>query len=106
MAGWRVYISNHPKYGRYYHRYYEPIERQQGWVTKAAVAAVLLVVIVPVLLLTLAALLVGVFVFVTLSLVSGTFRAIGSLFGGGGRGVSRQSEEEPGRENVRVIPDR
>ena len=87
---WRVYIRNHSRLGPWYVR----LERQPGWVTKAALLAAVLIVVVPIGLLTLAALVVGVVVFVVLGAVAWLLGAAGRLLGG---------RTDSGRVNVRVV---
>ena len=94
---WRVYMQNHPRYGKWYAR----IDRQPGWVVKTAITAAVLVVVVPLVLLTMAALVVGIVAFLLFGLLAGVIGAVSSLFGG--MGSSGGTQDGDGRINVRVI---
>ncbi len=83
----------HPGMGVWYTR----ISRQPGWVTKTAVFMAILIVVVPVVLLTLAAVLVGLACLVVLGLIARVGRFISCLLGGGWK------TRDDGRRNVRVI---
>lgn len=83
----------HPGAGVWYSR----ISRQPGWVTKTALIIATLVVVLPLLLLTLAAVVVGLACLLVLGLVARVSRLISGLFGGGIRA------RDDGRRNVRVI---
>lgn len=87
---WRVYIRNHSRLGPWYTR----IERQPGWVIRAALLATVLIVVVPIGLLMLAALVVGVVVFAVLGAAAWLLGAAGRMLGGRADG---------GRVNVRVV---
>ena len=100
MQGWRVYVRGHPQFGPWYQR----VESKPGWVWKAAITATLLVIVVPLILLTLAAVLVGVLVFACLGLVAAVMKLI---TGGLSPRDPRTPSPHDGRQNVRVIdPDR
>lgn len=89
---WHEHIREHPTMGVWYERY----RSRPSWVVRGALVAAVLVVVVPLVLLTLAAVIVGMLVFAALSLVA----SIGNLFGGG-RDVKPSGDD--GRRNVRVI---
>jgi hypothetical protein len=84
----------HPGMGIWYTR----VSRQPGWVTRTAVFLAVLVVVVPLVLLTLAAVVVGLSCLLVLGLVAKVGRYFSALFGGGGGGP-----RDDGRRNVRVI---
>jgi len=73
------------------------ISRQPGWVTKTALAAAMLVVVVPILLLTLAAVVIGLFCFTLLGLVASAGSFVTGLFDGS------HKPRDDGRRNVKVI---
>jgi len=73
------------------------IGRQPGWVTKTALAAAMLVVVVPVVLITLAAVVIGLICFTALGLIASALRFITGLFDGS------QKTRDDGRRNVQVI---
>jgi hypothetical protein len=73
------------------------ISRQPGWVTKTALALALLVVVVPIVMLTLAAVTVGVVSLLLLGVVARAGAFISGLFGGS------LPQHDDGRRNVRVI---
>lgn len=73
------------------------ISRQPGWVTQTALVLALLVVVVPILLLTLAAVLVGMTCLLVLGLVARAGAFFSGLFGGTWR------KRDDGRRNVQVI---
>jgi len=77
--------------------WYTRISRQPGWVTRTAVFIAVLIVVVPVVLLTLAAVLVGLACLVVLGLVARIGRSISGLLGGGWK------TRDDGRRNVSVI---
>ena len=91
---WKTYVREHPQFGRWY----VGVERQPSWVVKAAAIAGVLVIVVPVVLLTLAALVVAGLVFLVGSLLARILR----LFGNPMREPVRYPADD-GRENVRVI---
>jgi len=84
----------HPGAGLWYTR----ATNQPGWVIKTALGLALLVVVVPVVLLTLAAVLVGATCLLALSLVAAVARAVAEFFQ---PGTARTRDD--GRRNVRVI---
>ena len=98
MQAWRVYVRDHPQYGRWYQR----VEGRPGWVWKSAITAAVLIIIIPLVLLSLAAILVGVLVFLVLGLIASILR----LFQPGNRSgqppMSPRSADD-GRENVRIM---
>ena len=96
---WRVFIQNHPRYGKWYAR----IDRQPNWVVKTAIAAAVLVVVVPLVLLTMAALVVGIAAFLVFCLIAGLIGAASRLFGGFGSSGDVATQDGDGRINVRVI---
>ena len=77
--------------------WYTRISRQPGWVTRTALIIAILVVVLPLLLLTLAAVMVGAACLLVLGLVAQVVRFFSNLFGGGLR------SRDDGRRNVRVI---
>ncbi len=83
----------HPGAGRLYAR----VRRQPGWVTRTAFIIAVLVVVVPILLLTLAAVAVGLACLLVLGLVAQIGRFFANLFRGG------LGREDDGRRNVRVV---
>jgi len=87
---WKQRVRDDPRFGGYY----RVVADRPSWVTRAALMAVVLVVVVPLVLLTLAAVLVGVVVFTVLRLLTGAVPR-----------TTRQPPQasEPGRENVRII---
>lgn len=95
---WRVYIHQHPTLGPWY----ASVNRRPGWVTRTAVLAAVLVVVVPLLLLALAAVFVGLFVFVTLGLVG---QVVAVVSDGWARATSGTQAlwGRQGRRNVRVV---
>ncbi|MCC6681152.1 MAG: hypothetical protein IT445_09670 [Phycisphaeraceae bacterium] len=76
-----------------YNRWQRGIGGRPAWVTRAALTAGVLVIVVPLVLLTLAAVLVGALVFATLSAVAWL---LGQFSGVGPRA-------DDGRRNVRII---
>jgi hypothetical protein len=84
----------HPGAGIWYTR----VSSQPGWVIKTAMGVALLVVVVPVVLLTLAAVFVGVTCLLALSLVAAIVRGVSGLF----QPATLKSQDD-GRRNVRVI---
>ncbi len=94
---WRVYLQNHPVAGRYY----QYAHRQPGWIVKTALAAAALVLLIPLvtlILLFIAAVIVGVAVFLVLailmSILTLPFRLFSALF---------RRQPDSGRRNVVVI---
>ncbi len=83
----------HPGAGVWYTR----VSRQPGWVTKTALVMALLVVVVPIVLLTLAAVAIGLICLLVLGLVASAGRFISGLFDGS---LKRQDD---GRRNVQVV---
>ncbi len=86
---WNFNWQGNPVYSRWQHG----LGGRPAWVTRAALTAGMLVIVVPLVLLTLAALLVGTLVFAVLSAVAWL---IGQFSGVGPR-------SDDGRRNVRVI---
>ena len=84
----------HPGAGVWYTR----VSRQPGWVLKTAVGVALMVVVVPIVLLTFAAVLVGLTCLLALSLVAAIARGVSGLFT---PGTARSQDD--GRRNVRII---
>jgi hypothetical protein len=76
-------------------RLYGYAAAQPSWVTRWALIAMVLIVVVPLALLTLAAVLVGFVVFVTLRLVAVVIASVRGAFG-------QHAPEDEGRENVEV----
>ena len=74
------------------------VEGKPSWVWKAAALAALITIGVPLLALAMAALFVGLVVFVTLGVVAAVLNGIRNLFGG-----DRSRDLSAGRENVRVV---
>ncbi len=83
----------HPSAGMWYAH----ASKQPGWVTKTALTAALLVVVVPVVLLTLAAVVIGLICFTVLGLIASAGRFITGLFDGS------HKPRDDGRRNVQVI---
>lgn len=83
----------HPRAGVWVSR----VGQQPGWVTKTAIAVTLFVVVVPIVLLTLAAVAVGVVCFLILGLIARTAAFFSGLFNGAHR------KRDDGRRNVQVI---
>ncbi len=75
-------------------------QSQPGWVTQFAVLAMVLVVAIPLALIALAAILVGMMVFVVLSLIARLLRGLQVLTG---TKPSSVAQPEGGRRNVRII---
>lgn len=76
--------------------WYTRIRQQPGWVTRTAIIMAILVAVVPLLLLTLAAIFVGLTCLLVLGLIAQIARFFSGLFGGG-------RPHDDGRRNVRVI---
>jgi hypothetical protein len=93
---WRMYIREHETIGPWVRK----VEGQPSWVTKAALTATVLVVAVPVVLLTLAAIVVGVAVFALLGLAAMGIGAVRQIFAG--PHVPSEPMDD-GRRNVRVM---
>jgi len=87
----------HPGAGLWYTR----VRSQPGWVVKTAIGVALLVVVVPIVLLTLAAVFVGLVCMLALSLVAAVVRGVSELFKPGTPGSLKSQDD--GRRNVRVI---
>ncbi|MEZ6191729.1 MAG: hypothetical protein R3C45_10630 [Phycisphaerales bacterium] len=85
--------KRHPRAGVWVSR----VSQQPGWVTKTALAITLFVVVVPIVLLTLAAVAVGLICFVILGLVARAAAFFSGLFNGTRR------KRDDGRRNVQVI---
>jgi len=97
---WKQRVRDDPRFGGYY----RVVADRPSWVTRAALMAVVLVVVVPLVLLTLAAVLVGAVVFTVLGALAWGLHRIRLLTGAVPR-TTRQPPQasEPGRENVRII---
>ena len=78
--------------------WYTRVNRQPSWVTKTALAVALLVVVVPIVLLTLAAVVVGGFCLLVLSRIASGVRSVRGLFS-----PDTYRRRDDGRRNVRVI---
>ncbi len=99
---WKQRVRDDPRFGGYY----RVVADRPSWVTRAAVAAIVLVIVVPVVLLTLAAVLVGLVVFTVLGAVAWGLQRLRELTGAVPRPTpSPPSTREAPRENVRVIRD-
>lgn len=85
-----------PRFQAWQHR----VGGRPGWVWKSAALAAVLVVVVPLVLLTLAAAVVGLAVFAVMSLVAAIVGGLSNVLGGP-RG--KQSDAGSYRHNVRVI---
>ncbi|MEX0652798.1 MAG: hypothetical protein WD534_02110 [Phycisphaeraceae bacterium] len=102
---WKMHLQQDPRFSRWYRR----VEGRPGWVWTATLGAAAAVIVVPLVLLTLAALLVAAAVFAVLSLVAAGLRFIhrlGASLTGQGTGQRRWPapfEPDDGRRNVRVI---
>ncbi|NJL30621.1 MAG: hypothetical protein HC898_02740 [Phycisphaerales bacterium] len=98
---WKVYFENHPMAGRYYHY----ARRQPGWIVKTALAVAAMVFLLPLtalLLLVIAAVILGVAVFlvlaILLSILTLPYRLFKALF------LSKpMAPADEGRRNVVVI---
>ncbi len=77
------------------------VSRQPSWVTKTALVLAMLVVVVPIVLLTLAAVVIGLICFTILGLIASASRFISNLFGGS-LSPPRPPKDD-GRRNVEVI---
>lgn len=91
-------IRQHPQFGTWSQR----VQTQPSWVVKTALALAVLVVVVPLVLLTLAAAVVGLVAFVVLGIVANVVGALREVFG------TRPHPPMPrggGRVNVRVIDE-
>lgn len=97
---WRSDIGQHPQFGIWYRR----VQTQPSWVVKASLTLAALVVIVPLVMLALAALVVGVAAFLVLGVIANVVQAFQAAFGtsAGPAPMPRDS----GRINVRVIDER
>lgn len=73
------------------------ISRQPGWVTKTALLAAMLVVVVPIVLLTLAAVVIGLTCLGVLGLIASAGRFVSRLLGWS------HPRQDDGRRNVQVI---
>ena len=98
MQMWRVHVRNHPTVGPWVLR----AERHPGWVWKAALLAMVLTIVVPLLMLTVAALLVGFVAFILFGAVPAVIALLQRIFG---IHRPRDASVEQGRVNVRVISD-
>lgn len=87
---WQASFREHPAFGPWYQR----TASRPSWVTRSALGAAVLVVVIPLVLLTLAAVVVGLGVFFVLSAAA----SVANLLGGG---FARRGGD--GRRNVRVI---
>lgn len=94
-----MYLQQHKTFGPWVHRY-DRIQRQPSWVLKLALVAAVLVIVVPLLILTFAAILIGVVVFTIGSLVASGLRVISDLFT---RRPTSPVQFDDGRRNVRII---
>ena len=99
---WQFNFQNHPKAGRYYHY----ARRQPGWIVKIAIATAGMVILLPlitVVLLLIAAVIVGVAVFLVLtilmSIVTLPYRLFQAMFH-----RQQETEADRGRVNVVVMP--
>jgi len=95
---WRVYVREHRQFGPWVQR----IDRQPGWITKAAIIAALLAFVLPLALLTLAAVMVGVVIFLTFALIATGLAAVARFWAG----LTGRLGADDGRRNVRVIEHR
>ncbi|MFA9479858.1 hypothetical protein ACERK3_16365 [Phycisphaerales bacterium AB-hyl4] len=99
-----MHLEQDPRLNLWYRR----VSGRPGWVWTAALGAAVLVVLLPLVLLTLAAVIVATAVFATLSLVVAGMRFVNRLLGGGGR-PGDDAHQGPAadlnasRRNVRVI---
>ncbi len=83
----------HPRAGQWYAQ----INQQPGWVTKTALTLALLVVVVPIVILTLAAVCVGILALLILGTIARIARFFSNPFNAGTK------PRNDGRQNVRVI---
>jgi len=97
---WKRRVRDDPRFGGYY----RVVADRPSWVTRAAVIAVVLVVVVPLVLLTLAAVLVGAVVFTVLGAAAWLLHRIRLLTGAVPQpDRSPPASTEGDRENVRII---
>lgn len=89
-----MYVRQHPTMGPWVRR----VEGKPSWVWKAAALAALITIGVPLLALAMAAMFVGIVVFVTLGVIAAVLNGIRNLFGG-----SRHRDMREERVNVRVV---
>src|SRR5690606_29733470 len=85
---------------------YRIVVGQPGWVTKIALACMALVIAVPLILLVLAAIFIGVVVFVALAIIAKLVQMMQALLAGTAAGqpdASINDMPDDGRRNVRVI---
>lgn len=90
---WQEYVRVHPTMGVWYERY----RRRPSWVTRGALLAGALVIVVPLVVLTVAAVVIGMGVFFVLSALAW----VAGLFSG--VGATQRTPGDDGRQNVRVI---
>ena len=93
---WRVFIRNHPTLGPWFVK----VERKPGWVRTSALLAALITVAMPLVLLAMAAMFVGVVVFMTLGAIASIVSLLGQFVNRVGQ---RGRAKADGRINVRVI---
>lgn len=98
---WRIYIQENQWAGPWYRR----VQQQPGWVTRLAIGAATLVIVVPVVILTVAAVVVGLAVFFTFGIIASLVRIVAGLFSRNPANRYPTSKHD-GRENVRVIDER
>ena len=98
---WQEGLRNHPTLGAWYAK----VETRPRWVTKAALAAVVLTVVVPLALLMMAALVVGFVTFMVLGVVAVLVQQVRILFAGERSVDHSLAGGADGRVNVRVIKD-
>lgn len=94
-----MYIRQHRTFGPWFAQ----VERQPSWVVKLALAATVLVIVVPLALLTLAAVFVGLAVFILAGFIVSGGRVLSDLFSGRGRGGGTTVHVDDGRRNVRIL---
>ena len=98
---WHTNLRDHPQAGIWYQR----VQAQPSWVVKAAVTVAIMVVVVPLLLLTLAAVAVGLLTFLVLGAAAAVVGALRGVLSPGS-GHDMKVSGDGGRINVRVIRER
>lgn len=99
---WRVDPEEYPNLGRWYIN----IQRQPSWALKTALLAGALVIVVPLVVLAIAAIVVGVAVFFVMSLIAGLLRIVRDITSFGRPGDAsnpQQTRQGDGRVNVRIM---
>lgn len=84
--------------------WYARARQRPGWVWKSAALAAAFTIIIPLVLLTFAAIIVGLAVFFVATLIASLASALRHLFNPANAHLQRNAS--PGRENVRIIDRR